>query len=399
MAKTVDSASSAIVELQHDETAMHGCDREAVNRAWVTLVAAANRHEFGGAVALVVVGRRIVLHRATGWAVREPESLRTPMAADTIFDLASLTKVTATTPAILQLVSAGRIGLDQPIGEILDEFGTDGPIGRVTIRRLMSHSAGFRDWIPVFLEARGADAYLRAFAETQPELEPGAQIVYSDPGFITLGEVVRRVTGESVADYAWREVFQPLGMTDTRYTPPAQIRNRIAATECGNDFEAEKAPEKVPAVGAWRTGLIRGQVHDGNAWYGFGGIAGHAGLFGTAIDLARYGCAWLTGTVPGIDPEVLRQATTEQSGVKGTTERRGLGWRLTAVPNDDPEDSGLGFGARAYGHTGFTGTSLWMDPDRDLVVVLLTNRVHPTVTTQYMRTRAAFDAAIAGAMR
>lgn len=385
---------SRIVDLQHDETEMRGCSRETLNRAWITLVDAAERHEFGGAVALVVKDDRIVLHRATGWAVREPEEQRAPMAVDTIFDLASLTKVTATLPVILQLVSAGKIGIDQPIGEILPEFGTAGLIGKVTIRRLLTHSAGFRDWIPVFLETTGADAYLEKFAASQPEREPGTKIVYSDPGYITLGEVVRRVTGESVADYARREVFLPLGMIDTFYMPAPQLRERIAGTEFGNGFEAEKAPASVPATGSWRSGLLRGQAHDGNAWYGLGGVAGHAGLFSTAIDLARYGVAWLNGVVPGISSDLLALAIAEQSGVSGSRERRGLGWRLTPVPNDNPEDSALGLGSRAFGHTGFTGTSLWMDPEKNLVICLLTNRVHPTVTTDYMATRAAFDAAV-----
>ena len=387
------------IELIHDETSMTGCDRDQLNRAWTSLVAASERHEYGGAVALIIVGGRIVLHRATGWAVREPADQRTPMAVDTVFDLASLTKVTATTPSILQLISSGRIGLDQPVGEILKEFGTSGRKSQVTIRRLLTHSAGFRDWIPVFLDAVGPDAYLKEFAVTQPEWDPGTRIVYSDPSFITLGEVVHRITGESVADFARKNVLLPLGMTDTRYAPFPHILERIAATEISNDFEKAKVPGRVPAVGAWRDGLIRGDVHDGNAWYGFGGIAGHAGLFGTAIDLARYGQAWLKGNVPGISPELHGLAITEQSNVPDSNERRGLGWRLTPKLNNDSDDSGLGFGPHAFGHTGFTGTSLWIDPDRDLVAVLLTNRVHPEAKTEYMKTRAAFGVSVVSALK
>jgi CubicO group peptidase (beta-lactamase class C family) len=385
---------SRILDLPHEVSGLTQSARDKLDRAWITLVDAAERHEFGGAVALVVKDDRIVLHRATGWAVREPEDARSPMAVDTIFDLASLTKVTATLPSILQLISAGRIGLDQPIGEILGEFGVEGPIGQVTIRRLLTHSAGFRDWIPVFLEATGPDAYLRKFAETQPEWAPGSKVVYSDPSFITLGEVVRRVTGESVADYARREVFLPLGMLDTMFTPPPQYRERIAGTEFGNAFEAEKAPGGVPATGAWRTGLLRGQVHDGNAWYGLGGIAGHAGLFSTAIDLARYGLAWLHGSVPGVSAELQALATTEQSELTGPRERRGLGWRMTAVPNTEPEDSGMGLDDHAYGHTGFTGTCYWIDPVKQVFCCLLTNRVHPTVNDAYAKTRARFNRSV-----
>lgn len=390
--------STTTTHLVSDETAMTGCDRQLIDTAWTTLVTAASRHEYGGAVAIAIVGNRIVLHRATGWAIREPLGRRIPMATDTIFDLASLTKVTATTPSILRLITEQAIGLDQPLGEIIEEFGTDGLKSEVTIRRLLTHSAGFRDWIPHFLEAHGANAYLKKFAETQPEWRPGTKIVYSDPSFITLGEVIRRVTSESVADYAKRHVFQPLVMPDTGYTPVSQSWYRVAGTELSNDFENQKVPDQTPAIGPWRTGLIHGQVHDGNAWYGFDGIAGHAGLFGTALDLARYGRAWLTNSVPGISSDLLELAKTEQSGVTNSSERRGLGWRLTASPNTEPEDSGLGFGPKAFGHTGFTGTSLWIDPDRDLVVVLLTNRVHPTVKTDYQITRANFNAAIVSAV-
>ncbi|MEJ7838618.1 MAG: serine hydrolase domain-containing protein [Thermomicrobiales bacterium] len=391
--------SATTTDLISDETAMTGCNRQQINIAWNTLVAAANRHDYGGAVAIATVGNRIVLHRATGWAIREPAAQRIPMANDTIFDLASLTKVTATTPSILRLISEGTIGLDQPLGEIIEEFGTDGLKAEVTIRRLLTHSAGFRDWIPHFLEAHGADAYLRKFAGTQPEWQPGTKIVYSDPSFITLGEVVHRVTGDSVATYARREILVPLGMIDTGYLPLPQIRYRVAGTELSNEFERDKVPDQKPANGEWRTGLIHGQVHDGNAWYGFDGVAGHAGLFGTAIDLARYGQAWLTNTVPGISSKLLDLAKTEQSGITNSSERRGLGWRLTATRNNEPEDSGLGFGPNAFGHTGFTGTSLWIDPDRDLVVVLLTNRVHPTVKSDYQTIRASFNAAIVSAVR
>jgi len=382
-----------------------GFDGEAVEDAWLALVRGGERHEYGGAVALVARGDAIGLYRATGWAVREPDDERSPMGVDTIFDLASLTKVTATTPSILQLVAEGRIGLDQPVGEILPEFGIEGRKAGVTIRRLLTHSAGFRDWIPVFLDATGERAYLEAFARTQPEWEPDTRVVYSDPSFITLGVVVQRVTGEPLDDYAKREIFDPLGMTETMYTPPRSLRGRIAATETGNAFEAEKITGRSPAGGPWRDGMIRGEVHDGNAWYGFGGIAGHAGLFGTALDLFRYGRMWLGGgELDGariLPAALVAEAIVNHTRYDDPTDVRGYGWRLLPTPGS-PEptpDSGRGMSQRAFGHTGFTGTSLWMDPEHDLVVVLLTNRVHPTVTTAYLETRARFNSAIVAAIR
>ena len=383
-----------------------GFDNNALDRAWISLVEGAQQHEYGGAVALIARHGQIALHRATGWAVREPADQRSVMGVDEIFDLASLTKVTATLPSILQLISTGRLELDQPVGEIFPEFGTEGAKAGVTIRRLLTHSAGLSDWRPVFLDGMGADAYLADFAATQPEHTPGAQVIYSDPSFITLGEVVRRLTGESIAEYARREIFLPLGMTDTMFTPPAMLRSRIAATEVGNDFEAAKVPGREPVMpGGWRQRLLRGEVHDGNAWYGFEGVTGHAGLFGTALDLARYGTMWLNGGeldgVRVLPESIVREACTNQIAIEGVTERRGLGWRMLPVPGT-PEatpDSGRGLSQNAFGHTGFTGTSLWMEPEHDLVIVLLTNRVHPVVTTTYMERRAAFTEAVVGALR
>jgi CubicO group peptidase (beta-lactamase class C family) len=392
------------MNLKLRNSASLGLDTNAIEEGWLSLVTGAERHEFGGAVALVAVGDEVILYRATGWAVREPESQRSPMGVDAVFDLASLTKVTATTPSILRLVASGQIGLDQPVGEILEEFGTDGQKAAVTVRGLLTHSAGFVDWIPAFLSGVGEQHYIDTIAATQPQWEPGTRVVYSDPSFITLGAIVHRVTGETVDTYAHREVFEPLGMVDTMFTPPRSLRGRIVATEISNSFEADKRPDETPAVGPWRDGLIRGEVHDGNAWYGFNGVAGHAGLFGTASDLFRYGRMWLNGGeldgVRILPEDLVAEAIVNNTRFDDPTDCRGLGWRLLPPPGS-PEptpDSGRGMSQRAFGHTGFTGTSLWMDPEHDLTVVLLTNRVHPTVTQDYLETRARFTAAIVDAV-
>jgi CubicO group peptidase (beta-lactamase class C family) len=377
-------------------------DMDAIEDAWLTLVTAADRHEFGGAVALVARHGQVALLRATGWAVREPADQRSPMGEDTIFDLASLTKVVATTPSILHLVAQRAFTLDTPARDLLPVFRDENVAPEITVRRLLSHSAGLIAWLPVFLDASGPEAYLRGIAREPLAYPTGTEVRYSDPSFITLGEIVREVSGLSVADYAATHVFGPLGMTDTGFRPGAGRRLRIAATELGNDFEAAKAPDQVPAAGPWRTDLIRGDVHDGNAWYGFTGVAGHAGLFGTAVDLYRYGQMWLNGGeldgVRILPAELVAEATAEHAHFDG--ERRGLGWRL--APSDGgagDEDSAKGTGPRAFGHTGFTGTSLWMDPDTGVVLVLLTNRVHPTVTDTYLTTRASFTASVFGAAR
>lgn len=376
-------------------------DEAKLEAAWQSIEAAAERHEFGGAVALVQRNGQTVLNRATGWAVRDPEEERAPMTLDTIFDLASLTKVVATLPAVLKLIDAGKIGLDQPVGEILPEFGTEGDKAGMTIRRLLLHTSGIVAWKAVFLTGFGPEHYIADFAKDQPYKTPGEQVEYSCLGFITLGEVVRRLTGMSVAEYAKREVFEPLGMTDTMFTPPASLRDRIAATELGNNFESDKESGE-PVDGGWRNYLLRGEVHDGNAWYGFRGLSANAGLFGTAPDLARYCQMWLNGgELDGVRilPEsIVAEATREQTGLDAPNDRRGLGWLMGPRPGEEaPTHSGRGLSQRAYGHTGFTGTSLWMDPERDLVIVLLTNRVHPRVNQAYLPIRAAFTETIAEA--
>ena len=376
-------------------------DRNMIEDAWISLVRAADRHEFGGAVAMILRHGQVVLHRATGWAIREPVDRRSPMGEDTIFDLASLTKVTATTPSILHLVSQGAFDLDTPARELLPIFREEEVSSDITVRRLMSHSAGFVDWLPVFLEATGAEAYLRAIAREPLAYTPGEKVIYSDPSFITLGEIVREVSGMSLPDYAQQHVFGPLGMEDTCFQPGPGRRLRMAATEIGNRFEANKAETPNPASGPWRTGLIHGEVHDGNAWYGFGGVAGHAGLFGTARDLARYGQMWLNGgELDGVRvlPEQLVAEAMREQAWEGK-ERRGLGWKLSVGSNADETDAGRGTGLRGFGHTGFTGTSLWVDPDADMVLVVLTNRVHPTVTTDYLTTRSSFTEQVIGAAR
>jgi CubicO group peptidase (beta-lactamase class C family) len=303
--------------------------------AWRVIEAGARHGAYGGAVALVDQGGRTLLRRALGSAILEPEPR--PMAPETVFDLASLTKVIATLPAILRLVDAGALRLDDPLSRILPEVGQDGAKRRVTIRRLLTHSAGLTAWLPLYLDHEGPDAYLAAIAASQPETEPGARVVYSDLGFILLGETVRRLTGHDVAAFAAREIFAPLGMTDTGYLPTPDRRSRAAATERGNATERAMCGDRAAAFGRWRTGVIRGEVHDGNAWYGLGGVGGHAGLFGVADDLVRYGRLWLNGG-EGLHGRVLSS---------------------------------------------------------DLVAVLLTNRLYPEPRTEFEPVRRAFHAALA----
>lgn len=365
---------------------------------WQEIESAEQREEFAGAVALIQHRNEIVFHDALGWAVKVPESERSPMTLDTIFDLASITKVVATTPAVLHLVAQNKIGLDEPVGAYLPEFGTEGQKRDITIRNLLSHSSGYASWRGPYTTGIGIDHYIADFAASQPEAEPNSRVAYSCLGFITLGEIVHRVSGLALNEYVAQHVFQPLGMTDTTFLPPRELRNRIAATEYGNDYEHPMAEDN--PVEGWRNYLVRGEVHDGNAWYGLRGISGNAGAFGTADDLLRYANMWLNGGeldgVRILPEEIVREATREQTGLSSPNERRGLGWQMAAHPEtEETMSSSRGLSSHAYGHTGFTGTSVWIDPDRDLISILLTNRVHPKVNMEWGKTRAKISAMLA----
>lgn len=369
------------------EQAIHG---DGLDAAWQIVSDGAAHGAYAGSVALVSHHDEIVLERACGQAVIEPESI--PMRVETRFDLASLTKVVATLPAILQLIDRGDIDLDQPAAEILPSLSEDPAKRAITVRHLLSHTSGLPAWLPVYLDQTGPDAYTAAIASAPLESTPSTEVVYSDLGFILLGEVVRAVTGCDVATYAAREIFAPLGMTATGFRPPVSERRSIAATERGNPREIEMSGERAAGYGGWRQEIIWGEVHDGNAHYGLDGIAGHAGLFGTAADLLRYGQCWLHGgALDGfrmLSEQIVVEAISEQAPT------RGLGWRVAGTERN-PDELIMPLGPGAYGHTGFTGTALWVAPDHDLVAVLLTNRVHPLSRDEIGAIRPAFAAALA----
>jgi CubicO group peptidase (beta-lactamase class C family) len=364
-----------------------------IDAAWCIISAGAEQGAYAGAVAVVAHHGQIVLERACGYAVLEPEQI--PMSINTRFDLASLTKVVATLPAILRLVDQGAFGLDDPVANVLPAFTIDDSKRTITIRQLLSHTSGLPAWLPIYLDETGPEAYVAAIARAKLGVEPGTEVVYSDLGFILLGEIVRHVTGSDIATYAAHEIFTPLDMKTTEFRPPAWRRPEIAATERGNPREIEMTGDRASQYSHWRQEIIWGSVHDGNAYYGLNGVAGHAGLFGTAADILRYGQCWLhhgrREETMLLSPEVVAEATREQAP------GRRLGWRLPA-PVDDQDDLIRPLGAGAYGHTGFTGTALWVAPALDLVAVLLTNRVHPLSREEISTIRPAFAAALAKAV-
>ncbi|MGH7568756.1 MAG: serine hydrolase domain-containing protein [Gemmatimonadales bacterium] len=326
------------------------------------------RGAFPGAA--LVVGRRNTILFAKGYG-RLVWAPGPPVDPDsTLYDLASLTKVLATTTALMLLVERGQVRLDAPVATYVPEFagpGTDA----ITVRRLLTHTSGLRATLPLLREAADSAAALRMVFAATPVVRPGARVIYSDVNAILLGEIVRRAAGEPLDRFAGREIFAPLGLRQTLFRPPARLRPRIAPT------------------GVWRGRPVAGVVNDPSAAK-LGGVAGHAGAFGTARDVARFAQFMLRegaladGTGRLLEASTIRLFITKAPESAVGPDSRALGWQT--VPTDESVSSaGTLFGPRSYGHTGWTGTSLWIDPERDLFVVLLTNRAYAP------RTRRSFS--------
>lgn len=284
----------------------------------------------------------------------------------TVYDLASLTKVVGLTTAMMWAVEEGRIALDAPVSRYVPAF--DGPgSDSVTIRLLLAHASGLPPWRPLYLLGYSRPAVLAVADSTLLDTIPGSRFAYSDIGAILLTQAVEAAYGERIDSLLSRRLFTPLGMGSTRYNPPATWLPRVAPTE----FDS------------LRNRIVRGQVHDENAWR-MDGVSGHAGIFSTGEDLLTFGEWWLaqyrgTGAAPGqpaVSEALLRSFTIVQDIPTGSA--RALGWETPTAAN-----TGSAFlSAGSVGHTGFTGTSIWMDPVRGVVIVVLSNRVHPTRANQ-----------------
>ena len=312
---------------------------------------------FPGAVVAVGSHGKLVLLAAVGhYGFDDPR----PVDTTTVYDLASLTKVIGLTTVCMQLVNEGKLDLDAPIQRYVPAF--KGPNKeRVTVRHLLTHSSGLPAWRPLYTETT-TRANAMALADTTPlATDPGTSMVYSDLGAIVLTQAVEGITGQRLDALLAARVFGPLGMRDTRFLPPPEWKDRIAPTERSQDGT-----------------IIRGTVHDENAWR-LGGVSGHAGLFSTAPDMSKF-AFWLLDQWHGRTPSAVRlpaelvRTWTRRQDPAGST--RALGWD---TPSGQPTSSaGTKLGPLAFGHTGFTGTSIWFDPEQDLFIILLTNRVNPT---------------------
>jgi len=321
-----------------------------------------------GARYLVARGRYVVEEGWVGRSVLEPETA--PTAEDTIYDLASLTKPLVAGALSALLARRGLLRLEAPLQEYLPE--TSGMwVGRATLMDLLTHRSGLAAWLPLYLRASDRGDYLREISGLPAEYRPGSRVVYSCLGYILLTLVVERVAEAPLDVLARREIFSPLDLTDTLFRPPLSLRRRIAATETGNLREREMAGEGGGNFAGWREGVLWGECHDLNAWT-LGGVSGNAGLFSTARDVHALALEFL-GLGRGLfDGECLAMFRTDRT--PRLNENRSVGWQLAKTPDCS---AGPLLDPAALGHTGFTGTSLWIDPVRGWILILLTNRVHP----------------------
>lgn len=308
------------------------------------------------------------------------------VTAETIFDLASVTKVLATTSAAMLLFDRGVLDLETPLGEILPGFVIGRTPGsgkeRVTLRMLLAHSSGLPAYGRLFEQHTSASALLRACLQMPLETAPGTRAEYSDIGFILLGKALEMLAGDHLARYVEREVLGPLEITRTLYCPPASLRRLIPPTENDTSF---------------RKRIIQGEVHDEHA-YLLGGCGGHAGLFSNALDVLTFAaCILAEGrTIRGLElfhSRTVQLFRNRQSEPPGTS--RALGWDTPTTPSS----SGKYFSPSSIGHLGYAGTSLWLDPQRQLAVVLLTNRTWPDRTAKAIQqVRPAFHDAVSTAL-
>lgn len=311
-----------------------------------------------GAVILIGDKENVIYRGAFGNRAVKPEKL--PMAADTIFDLASLTKVIATTTAVMQLAENGKLNLDDPVVKYWPEFGANGK-EEITIGHLLIHYSGLRADLPVTPEWTGYKTALIKIIAEKPEHQPGTLYTYSDINFEVLAEIVKRVSGKPLDKYCDEHIFKPLGMKETFFKPSRSLRSRIAPTEY---LEGKKKK------------LRWGKVHDPVAFCS-GGVAGHAGLFSTADDLSIFARMILNGgSLNGVhilNPDSVAKMTMPQSP-DGKMPLRGYGWNIgPPFVSNRGELQPMG----SFYHTGYTGTAIWIDPVTETYIIVLTNRVHP----------------------
>jgi CubicO group peptidase (beta-lactamase class C family) len=325
--------------------------------------------DFPSAVYVVAEHGHEVFADALGNSVVAPQ--RIPATLNTIYDLASLTKPLTTGLLCARQVENENLKLDDPVSKHLPEFARPDKQA-ITVGQLLTHSSGLPAWRPLYILAGGEpERTIVTIANLDLDYQPGSRVVYSDLGFILLGNLLERITGKTLVELAHTEIFQPLSLTNTFFNPALAMQTRIAACETGNGYERQTC--RVSGgddYKKWREELIWGQVHDGNAYF-LGGAAGHAGLFSNAHETLTIASQFLASQT-----RLLKPATCElfrKNLTPGLDEARSFGWQLAETKDSA---AGLDLPRDSFGHSGFTGTSCWLDPDHERVFILLTNRTH-----------------------
>lgn len=354
--------------------------------------------DFPSAVYVVAELGMALFADALGDAVREPQTH--PASLETVYDLASLTKPLITGLLCARRVESDQLTIDHSVAQYLPEFDRADK-HQITIRNLLTHTSGLPAWRPLYLLSGEREGALAAIANEPLEYKVGERVVYSDIGFIVLGFLIEKLTGAALNNLATREIFQPLKLQRTFFNPARAMQTGVAACESDNAYERNMCEARAIDSGArstkydgWRTGVIWGEVHDGNAHF-LGGAAGHAGLFSTAADTLRLANQFIGGR-----SELLSKETCElfrQNMTAGLNEARSFGWQLAATKDST---AGSNLPPDAFGHTGFTGTSCWVDAARARVFILLTNRTHnhPLPFTNINSVRREFHALAVAAL-
>lgn len=322
------------------------------------------RGSFPSAVYAVGTSRELIVEKAFGHAVVNPVKIEARI--ETIYDAASITKPLITAPIALIAVAERRIGLDDAIGRWLPELGAEKR--ELTFADLLTHRSGFEAWHPLYAEGVGQQSYLRSLLARPLEYAPRSRVIYSDLGYMLLYNALERVFDEAMPVLAKERVLARLPLRHAMFNPPAELQNDIAATEWGNAVEREMVASRSMVFEGFRDYMIWGEVNDGHSFY-MGGFAGTAGLFATARDVYELARVYVSDSL--LPANIIELALMNHTA--GLDEARGIGWQLHTPQSGSPSSV---LSPRAFGHTGFTGTSVWIDPERDLILVLLTNRLH-----------------------
>jgi len=325
--------------------------------------------EFPSAIYLVGERDEILFTDALGYSVVEP--YRVANKLDTIYDLASLTKPLITSLLCARRIELGELTLDSSVSHYLPEFDrTDKQM--ITVRELLTHTSGLPAWRPLYILTEDEpERAAGAIASLDLEYKPGTRVIYSDLGFIALGILLERMTGHRIAELAKKEIFEPLNLKQTFFNPEIALQTGIAACETGNAYEADMSKQMNAGVYAnSRQRVIWGEVHDGNAYF-LGGAAGHAGLFSTASETFLLAQQFLSESTKLLAPETCRMF--RENMTPELEEARSIGWQLAATKDSS---GGVDLPPDSFGHNGFTGTCVWIDPNHRRIFILLTNRTH-----------------------